>query len=619
MPLLLIILLFLVATGQTAGILSVRAALLTSLTVMIFIAARMFPKIDGTDRLRAAGLIGASLAIQVLPELLRPSTALLYEVGWRATLVMLSWSFALSLLSYRQPSSQSASDEHLGGGAGIAMLLIGTFIGLVTAHQALRSRYAIIVDEVLYLTQSRTLVQPGFTRHLDSFIAPFFLSRQGFVLNDRFSGQYTPGWPLLLALFNIVGLRWFAPICLGVLAVGATYLLGRQLRSHKVGLLAGAFLATTYQFVFLCSTYFSHASSIALCVASAWLLVKAEVARKRTKPLLWVLAGLLLGMAISVRPLTGVALAVSLGIWILSRRRVGRWDYVRMAVAMTTGTALPIVFVLYYNNIVTGHPLLFGYHLANKGLQDLGFGLRGVVFQASDGSTGLLVENFTPRVALVHALRMVRSASLEFSPAFILAPLVFFGFKYRLRFSWVSVIAFLALPILHFFYWYEESRFYSELLPFFFVGIGILLADLWAQNRRVSQWLIAFILVGNLLFTGQGLLREYRGFHGWFLPYFNGVTELHRERGKLLVFVRERSRLPVLFDALSWFNVDDFPGDIIVARDLGARNTDLVRRWPDHLPFLVTDHGIGERPQEPQFIPLSGLVMPGGDRPPSDP
>ena len=70
------------------------------------------------------------------------------------------------------------------------------------------------------------------------------------------------------------------------------------------------------------------------------------------------------------------------------------------------------------------------------------------------------------------------------------------------------------------------------------------------------------------------------------------VREAQQTGSKLLVFVEGHYSL---LNWASWFNIDDFPGDVIAARDLGEENWRLRRRFPQHTPMRMTLSGTTAR------------------------
>ena len=47
----------------------------------------------------------------------------------------------------------------------------------------------------------------------------------------------------------------------------------------------------------------------------------------------------------------------------------------------------------------------------------------------------------------------------------------------------------------------------------------------------------------------------------------------------------------VLYDRLYLYNIEGMESAILVARDLGPRNAELIARFPDRVPYLVVDNG----------------------------
>jgi 4-amino-4-deoxy-L-arabinose transferase-like glycosyltransferase len=336
-----------------------------------------------------------------------------------------------------------------------------------------------------------------------------------------------------------------------VMAVVFTYLLGKRLRSSRVGLIAAMFLVTNYWFVFLSSTYMSHVSGMALLVMAGWLLTETEEHGSRGRPFLWVLVGLTFGMVVLIRPLTGVAVSFSLWLWILVRGRIARQDYVRMTITLALAAAVPLGFFLYYNRVTTGSAFSTGYSLAQGNIGDFGFGVRGTLVHDELGTPRVISKNFTPLTAVLNLLLTLRDASLSFTPAFFFAPLVGLAIFYKVRFSWRSAMVFLFLPLAHFFFWFRDLRYYSELLPFVMLGIALITDDLAQKNKNMARWAITFLIAGSLLFTADAMWAE-RKWYAELRPYFTSIEDLQRQRGKLLVFVNDKTALsdiPVLFDA----------------------------------------------------------------------
>jgi hypothetical protein len=563
------------------------------------LATGALTRLTANQKKTALALVVFSLLLQALPEILRPTKLSYYEFSWRANVVLWGWFFIFSLvISSLRPSPPGAGEHNR---RNLILLLCLTFVALVCAHFAIRNRYAAIPDEIAYLLQAKSLSSPGFTRPLDLGLSPFFLFPNSYVLHGRLNGMYPPGWPLVLSLFDHLGLRWFAPPALALMVVLLTYVLGRQLRSHAAGLLAAALLATSYWLVYFGSVYLANILTMLLGVASASILLVAEE-KTISRFGLCLLAGFFLGVAFLARPVTGAMLGLSLWGWVFVRHRIQGFELARMAVALALGALPAVLFFLYYDKVSNGDVFLLGYRAAWGSLNGLGFGWRGGIAITQQGEPFAYAGEFTPIVAVVNFLSTARAASIEFTPFFILAPLLFLASRYKLLVSWKSVAVFLLLPAVHFFYFSPDTRYLVELLPFLMVGIAIVIMDLSQADRPVARLLVCFLIAGNLLLGSFGLASQYKSFHQNYLPYFNRVAERHRQYGPLLVFVRSKrgpGELPwlrsgsgliaePLFTSMWWFNVDLTSG-VIVARDVGSRDSELMRRWPHHFVIQLSD------------------------------
>src|SRR5690606_27074808 len=157
------------------------------------------------------------------------------------------------------------------------------------------------------------------------------------------------GWPAILALFDLTGLRWWSTPLLCTISVLLTYLIGRRGHSPAVGLLAAMVLLLQPWFEGSADGHMAHAAPSALSARAAVLLLAGEGVRAGRRAALWLGAGFLVGAATAVRPLSGVAAGASLAAWSWLRARQ-RWREVRrLAGALALGALAPVLAVLHYN------------------------------------------------------------------------------------------------------------------------------------------------------------------------------------------------------------------------------------------------------------------------------
>lgn len=236
-------------------------------------------------------------------------------------------------------------------------------------------------DEIAYLFQARLFSQgqlwmpaPQLAEFFDTLLI---------VDGARWFSQYPPGHPLFLTPGVALGMPWIiGPMMGGVTAI-AIWLLGTRLYDERTGRLAGIFTLISPYFWYMSGSYLSHSTCLAMGSLSALGLMTAfqETGRWSLLPALG--GGTALGAAALIRPLTAIGLALGLGLLALIGtstinglapriRRVAAIMPLFVAAAIAVAALVPL-----YNLMTTGHPLKWGYQLANPYPHELGFGRRG--------------------------------------------------------------------------------------------------------------------------------------------------------------------------------------------------------------------------------------------------
>ncbi|MEP7381321.1 MAG: hypothetical protein ABI910_06515 [Gemmatimonadota bacterium] len=485
----------------------------------------------------------------------------------------------------------------------VPALLVAAAVIIAVIHWLSVGTRAMVSDEVIYLLQGKWFFQRDYAWHVDPSLLPFFSMRKlGVSPSGGLYGQYTPGWPALLALFDAVGLRWWSGALLGAGSVWATTRLGTLLYSRSAGLLAGLLLLVQPWFLLLHAGYMAHPASIlALALAAVWLL-ESETTEGWGRTWRWLAVGVAIAVAVSVRTLTGVALGASLGLWLVVRQRMTIGTLVRCALTVVIG-ALPIAaWFLQYNYATNGEALRVSYQALHGDGFNLGFGIRGFTGFNDQMQRVRIPVTFTPRIAVSHLLQRLAGINLTFFPYALLLPSLVLFAAYRHRPRWLVVAVFAILPALYFFYWGSEIRFYSEFLPFLAVWIATGCLTVMRERPRLGSALLAATVAssavlmvptrwGGITLDEPWVRSAYTGSPSRFAA-FDTLDQMQRERGKLLVFVQEQSKLlDVLMDRLYLYNIDGLESPILVVRDMGERNAALVARFPDRVPLLLRDNG----------------------------
>lgn len=199
-------------------------------------------------------------------------------------------------------------------------------------------------DEFSHLFQSRILAS-GSLSLPGPALSDYF--EMPFIQAAPWMGVYPPGWSCFLALFPLK-LTFLGPVFISLLALAATYWLGRELYGQESARLAALLCALSPMFFWTGGSYFPHAFHFTtIGVAGAGFLA----AQRRDSAWLAALAGLSLAGAFAVRPIeTGLFSAVLVGWTGLHLRRLTiPWKQISLSLAaLVVGL---IAFGVWYRHI----------------------------------------------------------------------------------------------------------------------------------------------------------------------------------------------------------------------------------------------------------------------------
>jgi len=534
-----------------------------------------------------AVLLPLSIAIAVLRVLVTAEGGLRSALVTAALPVLLAWSIFFFLPLARSIAHPGDAPDPVAH-TRIALGLVVATIAILVVSTHLVDHW-MSIDEVIYTLQARLFVQGDYRWHLDEEVQRFVTLPLMVPTPAGPYSQYSPGYPGILAFFVALGALPVSGAVLGAVAVASTYMLGRRCASPFVGVIAAALLATHFLFLGYASRYLSHGAAMAAIVSGAWLLFTPSSASNGRRVIEGVLAGLFIGIAVTIRPVTGIALGLSLWLWLLSSRG---WRAMRgTTLLLALGMVIPGVVFLLYNDYTNGSPFRLGYSAAQGHLNDLGFGSRGVMLYDAQGHLVPGAQPFT----LVDAFRYEAQDVLwplmrDATPLFSILPLIAAAYAYRLRIRWATIAAFAVLPLANFFYFGNGERLYLELLPFVMVGVALIVARVWASDAVAGRALTVFLLGGSVAASatsGAATLRDRARQPSDGTILTRQILDAQRTRGPMLVFVRNAPLSEPLFIALSPLNFGQFPGRIVVARDLGPENAALMCRLPGRAVMIA--------------------------------
>ncbi len=546
-----------------------------------------FARVRATTKETAVGcgIIAVAALVTLLGKYNPSSLAVdqLYSNLTNVRFLLLGW--ALVLWS-PWPNRMDGSEHRRVSLAGdLAVLVAGAGVLFLADWFLTPDGHTGFTDEILYVFQSSVFASGKLRAPLPDELRPFLGIVSSVMSQNEIHTQYTPGWPALLAGLQTLGLFLF-PWILAALTLIGLWKCARHIGGPAAGILAVIVILLNFHFVRWSVGYLSHG---AVGCSLIWGTALGLDAESKNGPRRWsylVAAGLLAGVAFAIRPLTGLALGAAVWIWLCVRTRAAGRSWLAMSGALAAGVIAPCLAFLWFNAETNESALTLGYNAAHPGGHTLGFALTVTPYDQF-GQPFAVTLSTTPWLAVQRCLDLVAAllrSSLPFTTA---APLVWIAWRAGLKIRPIALV-FLLLPLAYVFWPSVTIRSMSELLLFVALGLGVVLAKLLEQRRIWTRWTVAALVAAGLVVTSAQIAREGALPRRW-SPYFARVNEL-AAAGPTLIFVNRGTLTSdeQLYEKLWWFNARDWMGKVVVARDLGARNKELIARFPHHAAYLVS-------------------------------
>jgi len=420
------------------------------------------------------------------------------------------------------------------------------------------------------------------------------------IINDglRVYSQYPFGHSLLLALGTLMHAEWLVNPLLGSAEIVVLYFLGKELYDERTGRITALLGLASPFLLFMSAEYMNHASG--LLFLSLFLLfffrtirpLRGSQARSDVADPL--LSGLSLAMALNIRPLSAAAVSLPIAGYCIYLLVKSRWRTLPAFALLL----LPVLFGLgaygLYNYLTTGNPLVSGYEAYGM-LQfgharwGLGFGARG--FEE--------LGAFTPLRGLVQTGNNLNGLNLYLFqspiPGLFLVMLLFLTFT-RNRCDWLLLASFAMLPILYFFYWFQDLCFgprflYEGLAPVLLLSARGLVefprfaglaagADAEEGTRNAVAIAVGLSLVATAAIGFPRLLKFY-GDEYWGMDDKLHARVVDRNISNAIVFVGGAPEEHWDYYGAGFLhNRLDFEGTVIYVRNQGVADYLLMRQFP---------------------------------------
>ncbi len=506
------------------------------------------------------------------------------------------------------------------------------FLAVVTGSAAISSavfacvvmdRTTHIVDETAMLFQARNLAAGRLWAPAppmpEFFDAEFVIARP-----PKWYGKYFLGQCIALVPGVWIGMPWLVhPVLIG-LAVGLTWMLGRELFNDKAARLAALLMVLSPWRLYTGGVMMAHASSLVMLLTVALGLVKVVRDPRRWG---WALvAGTGLGLACNARPLTVIGMGLPMAAaaaWAMPWRRLTA----RTVLAFAGTLAVFAVVFFAYNAALTGSPLktAFGEWSATD---RLGFGPDvGLEYwpEADKGHSlrrGLLRDMYFNLDALGSSLLGWGQVTIALLVAGTLAS----PWPKAAAATAAVVAGLIAANVFHVSsgLLMGQPRYWTEALPMMLLLVA---AGLTAVRVMLSGWcrMLALPSPACTARSGLWLAGLAAAVAGWWIGHVplidicrgftfdrpQTVARLVAAAGldKAVVFVRSghyrtmaRDHKPDHYnEAFRLMDPDLHRNRVIYARDLGpAKNAELLKHFPGRTAWWVDP----ARQEDMELIPL---------------
>ncbi|MDQ1326771.1 MAG: 2 protein [Candidatus Poribacteria bacterium] len=410
--------------------------------------------------------------------------------------------------------------------------------------------------------------------------------------NGKWYSEYPPGHTFILMLGLLVGAPWIINPLLGSLSIVLFYLIGREIFDEKIGRLSALLGILSPFIIFMSSEFFSHATAL-FCI-SLFALFFVKTVNSKFKFYYPLIAGVSLGVCLNARPFTAIGIVIPYIIYasylLIRHTKI----YLSRFTIMIVSFALFVGILLGFNYLTNGNPFLFAYEVLHGKQHNPGFG------HSAWGPP------HTPLKGLIQDLNDLNALNkylFEWCIPSTFFVLLFFMGKRQNKWDYLLISSVFSLPFVYFFYWYQGWCFgprfaYESTLPLILLTArGIIHTPEIMQDRfnckNVSMQrlyvnlTIIFCVIIAMSVNVPVLVKQYSN-SSW------GVnTDVQR------AVRREKISNAVVFVGSYYGSVlaENSPlldSSIIYVRDLGVKNKQMMKYYPDRRYYLANGGDIQE-------------------------
>ncbi len=481
------------------------------------------------------------------------------------------------------------------------ILTVMTFLVLAAVALIAFDGIPHIDDEQVYCFQAKIFAEGHFWAPVPA--AKDFFKHWHIVMDgNRWFGKYPPLFPAILAIGMKLNRPWIINSVLGAMTGLFIFLTAKKLRGYACGLTAWILALTSPFYLIVGGSMMSHMAAALFTIMTVYFMLAVKETGGSG---VFMSAGICMGLSFLTRPYT--ALLVSFPVLLFAAYEVDGWSSRRRAalalLAFAAGVAPLVVLSLCWNYIhLQGRGFPLGLYELYDATDTLGFGdLRGAGQRLTWGTWG-----HTPAKGLRSIYTYLDHTSLFFLgwPCRLSFAFVMYGLVGVCRDRRKLLLAgiFIALVAGHFLYWATEhvgigARYWFEAMPGLYVlaACGIFRLTTCRRDRAGPSVAAAGITSHHVLVWAALLFFVFMNVTAYLPKKLKGLHNLNNITARLKTIVSEMHLSnAVVFVQTSGLSENDgfFMNDPfmrsgpIFARDMGARNGEILAQYPGYEAYL---------------------------------
>jgi hypothetical protein len=449
-----------------------------------------------------------------------------------------------------------------------------------------------VSDEIAQLFQARIFLSGHLTAPSPPLPEFFTYAEDNIIVTPRWYSQYPPGFPFLLMTGLWIGSPWIINPLLAALSVALLFLLCQQIFDRETAVLSAILFALSPKVLFTSGSLMNHTAAMFFLLLAVTSMVFSV---RRQNALLALCSGISLGISLNIRTLDAVLLFLPVGIYSLLMC-FKKQTVLKIGSAWLCGFLMMGLTLLFYNYYTTGGPLLFGYIVRWGESHYLGFHkIRGGRIH-------------TPLLGLINTILQIRLTDkglLEWVIPVSFFILMVLLFVRKTIWDWIFLSIILLNILLYFFWgWVDQlfmGRFYFSVTPYFIIlaarGLQCLVKMFSGNSnsdqlgQEIKQPFRALLIVGLFIIISIPVRAGDFGLQ-YNVPHLQVDRSLYQTVKQqnihdAIVFIEPQDRQELIVGCGFFMNTPDLNSqDIIFAKDLGEKNKELLKQYPERKGFM---------------------------------